>query len=543
MNSPLIALAWEIWRQGRKLVWLVLGTIAFCALINHLVPNKRFLLANFQAVYWLLMIGSLFLTFGIFHYAEYNRGKNWHGFPYRLFSLPVPTILLVMIPMFLGVVSVELVYWAWVKLVFGPLGRAVSFWPAACVGAGLLCYQAIVWSLAGFRITRIIVLASSGLVFVNLGMVPLIEEIRLWQYGKALTVSTWLLVSFSVAAFLGAWFSVERQRRGGGRGKGWLKATAARVIDALPRRTKGFASPAAAQFWFEWRRAGLMLPISAGFVLVLILVPISWLTRSDRDSFLLTVGWALALPLILSAVIGKAFVKPDFWSSDLRLQSFLAIRPFASGEMVVTKLKVAALSVALAWFQVLVFLCCYLPLWANRTDIKNCWNAFSQIFPPSAVFGLLVLGFIAAIILTWRMMVESLWVGLSGNKRIFIGSAVMHVAVAIFLVWGVVWLEHLFWTHLDQAIRNLRWIGWAVVAAAALKLSLALFSWDRVTPSRTRKYLVLWWLGTLCFVALAFLINPPFASLKHVLILTAFLPVPLARLGFAPATLAKNRHQ
>jgi len=104
-------------------------------------------------------------------------------------------------------------------------------------------------------------------------------------------------------------------------------------------------------------------------------------------------------------------------------------------------------------------------------------------------------------------------------------------------------LNHLFFTHVNQAIRNVRYIGWTLVAAAALKLALSWFSWDRIAPGRTRKYLALWWIGTICFVVLVVTLNPRFRALRQVFILAAFLLVPLARVGAAPLFLAKNRHR
>ncbi len=86
------------------------------------------------------MVSSFFLVFGIFNYAEFNPGKNWHGFPYRLFTLPVPTRVLVACPMFLGVMAVSLVYLAWAKLVFAPLGKNLPPWPALVLGVGIICF-------------------------------------------------------------------------------------------------------------------------------------------------------------------------------------------------------------------------------------------------------------------------------------------------------------------------------------------------------------------------------------------------------------------
>jgi hypothetical protein len=521
----------------------IAAVLTTCALINHIVPDKAWLLNHFEAVYWLLMIVSLFGVFAIFHYAEYNRTKSWHGFPYRLFCLPVPTLLLISCPIVLAVISLEAVYWAWAKLVFAPLGRTITFWPAACAGVGMICYQAIVWGLAGFRITRIIVLALIGLVLANLGMVPLIEEVKIWPEKDLFRWARWLLALFSASAAFGAWFSVERQRHGGGRGKGHLKKALARILDALPRRTRGFSSPAAAQFWFEWRRSGQVLPLCVGAILLVVFLPLSWFTRNDPDAAFWILGWGIVLPTVLAGVIGKGFAGLEFWSGDLSFPTFLAIRPISSGEIVVTKLKVAALAVAVTWTMVLAFLSFYLALWADTKQLHELVRSFSMVYNPLALDAIVGLSIVAAVLLSWRMMVESLWVGLSGNLGLTIASAVTHLVTAVLVIVGLVSWNHHFWTNLDKIVHNFRWIGWAFVAAAVLKLLLATRSWKHISPRRVLKYVTFWWLATLCFVLLVLAIDPPFAALKHVMILAAFLPVPLARLGLAPSALAKNRHR
>jgi hypothetical protein len=541
MRSPIAALTWEIWQRGRRSVWLVMGIIALCSLINLSVPAKVHAAENAEAVYIFLMVCSFFLVFGIFHYAELNPRKNWHGFPYRLFALPVPTWVLVALPMLLGVVSVELGYLAWAKLVFAPMGTSIALWPAAVLGAGIICYQALIWSLAGFRITRIVVLGLAGIVFMNIAMLPFFPELNPWPLEKLLTVLTCLLAGLAMGAFLGGWFSVEKQRRGGGRGRGWFKARIGQIIDALPRRRMGFASPAAAQFWFEWRRGGLLLPVCTVSVLLLIFVPVSWLTRTDPEATLLTLAWTLGLPLILAVVIGKGFAKPDFWSGDISLAPFLAVRPLASGEMVLTKMKVAVLSVAIAWLPILVFLGLWLPLWANTTQLKELWEAFLVLRGPLVVGAILVLFLLTAMVLTWRGMVGSLWVGLSGNMRHWVGAALLHAVAVGFAVWGVVfWVNHFAWGKLEAYVS---WLGWALALTAVLRLWIAAFCWQQISPGRVWRYILIWTGGTGSLVALGLLICPDIFWLKHLFILAALLPFPLARLGLAPRSLAKNRHR
>src|SRR5580692_5737040 len=118
MSSPLATLAWEIWRRGRRLAWLALGGLAFCVVVRLTVPERLVSSEGVHTVYGLLMVLSFLLVMGIFNYTEYNATREWHGFPYRLFVLPIRTWRLVTLPMLLGVVSVELLYAAWIKLVW-----------------------------------------------------------------------------------------------------------------------------------------------------------------------------------------------------------------------------------------------------------------------------------------------------------------------------------------------------------------------------------------------------------------------------------------
>src|SRR5262249_5537807 len=138
MTAAVNGLVWEIWRRNRHLVWIVMG-ILFCACaFNQLLPESfratessrnRLLAWN-----WLLAVGSFALVFAMFSYTEFESQKEWRGFPYRLFALPVPTWLLVSVPLVLGLGAVELLYLGWVRLVFAPGQILRPAWFAALVG-------------------------------------------------------------------------------------------------------------------------------------------------------------------------------------------------------------------------------------------------------------------------------------------------------------------------------------------------------------------------------------------------------------------------
>src|SRR5213080_32131 len=94
------------------------------------------------------------------------------------------------------------------------------------------------------------------------------------------------VVGFALIAFLTSWMYVARQRSGGGWRRHWPKALIERIADDLPRGTRPFSSSAAAQFWFEWRRSGSLLPLCAGALLLVVIGPLSWHMRNDPASTL-----------------------------------------------------------------------------------------------------------------------------------------------------------------------------------------------------------------------------------------------------------------
>ena len=559
MRSPITALTWEIWQRNRRIAWLVIGIILFGWLFNLVLPDHfRASVAGrerLMTVNGMLTVASLLLVFRVFTYTEFNPQKDWTGFPYRLFALPVATWRLVVLPMSLGIAAVELIYLAWVKLVFAPDLLARPGWFAVLIGAYLVFYQTILWSLAGFRMMRMIVLGLVGTSFVGVAFLPGFAKYvsSSWLSEKVLIA---LLVGLSLVAFVAAWICVARQRCGGGRRRNWLKALIERIADALPRRRKGFASPAAAQFWFEWRRSGLLLPLCIGAMLILLIGPLSWIMRKDSDSTLWILGWTLALPVILAAPVGKGFSKPDFWSSDLLLPPFQAVRPLATGELVVIKMKVAALSAAISWLLVLTFLSVWLPLWADLAPLSMIRIGFWMIYDHSVhpQYLIAALAIISGMFLTWKSLVGGLWIGLSGNRKLFIASAAVYCLVALMGIISLVMLfeqkEFRAWIR-DDPNRLLSYLEWVAAFGVIVKFWLAAFSWRRISSQRVRKYLLVWLGSTLCLVALAALLWAgarlylPLVDadrLKSLLILIALLAIPFARLGLAPSSLARNRH-
>ncbi len=253
------------------------------------------------------------------------------------------------------------------------------------------------------------------------------------------------------------------------------------------------------------------------------------------------------MPTILAFVIGKGFIRPDFWSGNLSAPSFLGVRPLPPGDFVVTKMKVAALGVAVAWLLVIAFVALWLPLWANTTQLNELWSEFRMICPHTCqLMTVLYLGVL--ITLTWRCLVNGLWSGLSGNQLLYAGPILLQILIpALALLSCGIWSD-----AIDSEIQNhpevvkstlIGAAGWTLALLVIAKIWVAAFSWRRISRRRSRQYLFIWMGATAVFIWLAILSAPPFDTYRtgRLFILVAILLVPFARVGLAPASWARNR--
>ena len=558
------ALVWEIWLRNRRSVALLTGILLFAWVFNMVQP-AGFRTTEAGRERWftfkcLLMTISLLIVFVIFTYTQTDSEQEFRGFPRRLFTLPIPTWLLVWLPICLGVLSLELTYWACLKLVFLPGELPRRRWMGVLFGVSLVFYLAILWGLARFRISRLIVLGLAGILCLWVAFLPGFSEWipSPWFSEKRLV----LVVLFAgVAAGFGAWIAVARQRTGAAGNRKWVAESLHSIVDKLPRRTKRFSSPEAAQFWFEWRRSGLLLPACVAAAILFIILPASWLMRHDAAGTIWILAWMVAMPILVALPMGKGFSKPDFWSRDLSLAPFVAVRPLATGDLVVTKMKVAALSAGVTWVVVLIFLGLWLPFWAELSSLTmvrvGFWMVYDHSVAPQYLIAALVI--LAGMVLTWRFLIAGLWVGLSGSRRLFIGSGAAYCGAGILILIGLGVLSNYADAHKEAPPdwnRILAILQWIVAAAVMIKFWAAAFSWRFVSRARVRSYLAAWALALTILVGLAILLWADGAlaallrdcpvdaiRLKHFLVLLALLAIPLARIGFAPMSLNRNRHR
>jgi hypothetical protein len=550
MRSPTTALLCEIVRRRHTLVWAILA-LSITGWLVEILDNGTQVSGSGgrgSPLNGLLGMLSFLLLFGLFNYTESNE-RGFGRFPARLFTLPVSSLQLVSVPIVAGIVAAELLLVVWVKP-FDEGGPTSPLFVGVLLAASMVFYQAVLWTLASLGTLRLIVLGLIATAVLGVGFLPTLpgDPSSPWHSEPVLAS---IVATFATVAFLMAWRHVARLRAGGGNARRLhVTALGTRVTAASSVKSRRFATAASAQLWFEWRGFGATLPLLVAALLVVAILPVSWLVRGHpEDTFLLLLA-TLSMPICLAIPIGIAYSKASFWSNDLSVPTFVSVRPLSSQELIAIKVKAAALSVAASWLLVLVFLSVWLSSWANLDFLSRVaiqWWAFhgrSEI----AVYGIAALIVIAGVLLTWRFLLTNLWTGLSGNRRLYNWSGIL-LAVIVIASIGFDAQRLPEWVLEDPA--RMRPFVWAAALAVVAKCWFAVYSWREIEPRLLRMYLLAWCVGTLALVALALgfwnvlriYLPVDVHRLQGLLVLGAVLAMPLGRIGLAATYLTANRHR
>lgn len=552
MRSPVLAIVWEVGLGHRRGFLGVLTALPVCALGAHWLaaPERNEWLSALATVPLGFCLLALFV---FFTFTEESREQKLAVFPVRLFSLPVRTVGLVAVPMISGALAVALFSVAWTTLVLSPLGGSPALLrPAAILVTGLNLYLAAMWGLAHFRLGRLFVCGVIGVLLVWGLVFPEALMPEAWaglSHGGQHTVLLTGALALNSAAFVWAWTAVELQRHA--RPRATTGGIACRQTLGSATRTplRPFSSPAQAQLWMEWRRNGRILPGVLLLLLVVGLPVLPLVIEFNPANTLQVAGWMILAPLALATVLGKAFAVVDFWSQDLSLPPFVAVRPQGSADLVFCKLRVAALSTALAWGLLMVGLGIMLAFWGDAALGKDIWRQFRSDHSRAGQFLIALLALMALLCITWRQLTVSLWLGLFGRVGVF--SAAVVIGFALYFV-GLPWLAN--WALGQDFLRwetrvPWDWFIWAITAMFVGKMGLASWSWNKsyhrglVSAQRILGYWGFWVASTACLVALIVLALPGYPWIRNGLALFGLLWMPLARTGLATLSLSANRHR
>jgi hypothetical protein len=462
-------------------------------------------------------------------------------YPHRLFTLPVSTAALAGWPMLYGTIAMGLLWAATRAFVAWPSGFAIPvIWPAVAAAALVAWTQALTWMPYGLPGVRVI------LAVLWLGTLDSMVLLAL-RYDARESVMLALTAPQIPLAYLTARWAVARARRGVI--PDWRGAFTWIARLAPVRRARGqFASPARAQAWLEWRRHGWTLPALVGILLPCELA-LLFATGDTPDLVWTILLGVLLTPPFMAALVAATVRKPDLDGRETRLDEglapFLATRPLANRTLIAAKLEMSLVSTALTWTLMLIAI--PLALWLSDTwpVVLDRWHRTIALMgePRAIVIALLILlGFVAA---TWRQLVQTLCIGMTG--RVWIVRASLVGTLALLCVIGPV----LDWIVGNSAVQTALWnvaptllaVLAFVKSCGATWVALRLYG-SRLLRDRTLVIGAALWCATVLALAgaLAWWIDSEFFP-RYLFLLVAILVVPLVRLAAAPLALDWNRHR
>src|SRR5216117_4116511 len=543
MRSPALAIGWEFRRRHRWGLIAVAGYLCVVATIRFLIPEpgEPVLVdsVRFVAAVSVPLTTTFVYLLAVFSFGFGGDLAARHSmYPARMFTLPVTNAALVGWPMLYGTVAMEILWLAARLLAVWPSGIAIPvIWPALLAAALLAWTQALMWMPYGLPGLRAIVAVPWLATLDAVALLAIHYQVR-----EPMMVA--FLAPQLPLAYVTACAAVGRARRG--EVPDWRGMFARPGGNAvLTRRRDHFPSPARAQAWFEWRRHGRSLPALVGLLLPFELA-LLWLAK-DAPAFVFEILFlALITPPFMAACTAWTVSQPNPQVRDsYGVPPFIATRPLTSAELIAAKLKMAMWSTLAAWLVVLVALPLALEwsgTWSVVTERARRMNDAIGTPRAATVVLLILTGFIVA---TWKQLVQSLHIGLTGREWIVKGSVLLTLTLLILLGPIVEWIidspgvQRALWNALPPILGILVGIKMSAAAWIATRLDRSRLLGDRALV-----------LGAACWVlavlalygVLVWFFSTPFVA-HYLLALIAILAVPLARISAAPLALAWNRHR
>lgn len=546
MRSPSAAIAWDFRRRHRwGLIALACYLLGMAAFKLHFLARGLSVTLDDELSFSSAVVAPVGATF-MYFLAVFSFGFSGDLagrrsiYPARMFTLPVTSGALAGWPMLYGMSAMAVLWLATRLLAVWPSGLdAPWIWPAL-LGAAILAWtQALAWmpyALPGLRVIITLLL---------LVMIDVVAFLAIYCEASE-PVMVALLAPHIPLAYLTARFAVAVARRGDA--PDWLKifARLGRIADRLPRRRDHFPSPARAQAWFEWRRHGRSLP-----ALVCMLLPFELsLLFLFRDTPVLVVETLVAVlftPPIMAIFVAATVSRSSPDGSDSHeLTPFIAARPLTSASLIAAKLKATIRSTLASWLLVLAAISLALSLSGTWPVVNDAAHRLIGIVGTPRAVAIGLLGLSALMASTWKQLVQSLYIGLSGRAWLVKASVFFTLSLLTLIVALVPWV-----------IRNGReviatmWnaLPWILAVLVCFKISAAAWIAVRIHDIRllNGRALVIgalgWDAAVLALYGLFVWLMQTKIFPGYLLAFVAILAIPLVRLAAAPLALAWNRHR
>jgi hypothetical protein len=544
MRSPALAIAGSVWWRHR---W---GFIAAGATMLATGIAYPFLFSwNRDPVVVVLSLLPFVPVFGFVLRSVLlveEAGSMSSSYPRSMFVLPVPTRTLVFWPMLYASLAAALCWLATAVLVYRPSGFVLPlFLPALAFAAAMAWVTALSWLPISIPWVRLAPALGSVL---GMGALPL------WLIENGLVghvFLTLLLLSYLAAAFLLGCAAVSSARRG----DVLLVWPEVRRFGPLERPTRRpsikrpFRSPAAAQFWFEWKCHGLNLPVVVGVLLVVIvLMTLHAGSRNNEFVLPLMLGTFLGMPIIQagSAGIGSGRFTPIVVKTPAFI-TFSATRPMRSGDLVAAKLRMVLANVLVTWLVTLAALGLWIVASGNTGNVARLARSYNARHGAGEVLELFLLAAVLLPAWTWKHASDDLALSITGRRWLEGVCAFITTGTILALIAAVL----RFMLHPEELAWFLSILPWVVISAAVAKGLVAIASYSVALGRRLIAWSSLWkalaaWFAFACgALAMVQLIVPggmvPVS--RPILFLGMATLAPLARYPLATLALEWNRHR
>ena len=460
-------------------------------------------------------------------------------FPARMFTLPLTTPSLVGWPMLFGgaamaslwLVTAPLVRWSW--------GLDLPLiWPALLGAVFLAWTQVLTWmpyGLPGLRIVVAVLWLATLDAVVILAVQLKVPEPQLVA----------LLAPQLPLAYLAACFVVARARRGDVPDWRGAIARTLRLAHIPTPGQQGFPSATRAHVWFELRQQGRVLPALVGILLPFEL-GLLYLARHEPHVLVeITLVCVLLTPPFMAGMTAAAAPRPGRGERESSGLTLMATRPLTSAALVAAKLHAAIWSALAAWLLVLVAVPLALGLTGTWPVVADGITGVAEIFGRPRAITIALLAFTGLLVSTWKQLVQSLCIGLTGRAWVIRTSVLIRLSVlAIVGPLGT-------WIVRSSAAKAALWESWPWVLAVLVGFKMSAVAWvlprlqrDRVLSDRRLVVLAASWSAVVMalYGLLVWLVCTPPLIPRYLPALVAILSVPLARLSAAPLALAWSRH-
>jgi hypothetical protein len=531
------AFAWEFGRGHRiGLFALAVYMVGFYAIRELFVgPGHPIRVAPPNGIAAFIVVPMTFAAFyfiGIFTFGlSCDLAARESIYPRRLFTLPLTNAALAGWPMLYGCAAMASL-WLVVALVARLVGADITMpwmWPMLFCAVIIAWMQALTWMPYGVRGLRVV------LAVLALASIDIVVFVAVNSHVADVTLVALLAPQIPIAYFV-AWYGVARARRGETPDwRRWAGSFWTRQLRS-PEGSRSFGSAAHAQLWFEWQCHGPTLPS-----LVAMVVPVELL--------LLFIPGNDTAPIVF-LVVFVAVLTPPFLAAFAALAMststpYMARRPLSSTDLIAAKLKMTVWSTLASWLLAIIFIVGALLLSGRMSVVVERLRTGSEVSGTLRMTAVLAATVVALIASTWKHLVQSMCVGLTGRDWLIKGSVLLALIVLLAL-----------WPLTDQVLRNMKVQGivwnltpWILAAMVLLKMIagawVAIRLYDsRLLSDRAVVTGAVCWLATvLAFYGVFVWFADSPAIPRYFLGAIAILNVPLARVSAAPLALEWSRHK